>query len=197
MTIDHCMGWATDKVSPPLQARDELVEFLKLIKAENVKSYLEIGSRYGGTFEAVMTRCPPGSFGVCVDFPGGEFGDDNSAPLLLAALKRIRRNAREASVIFGPSGAPEVVDRAVQHAPYDCVFIDGDHAYEAVKRDFELYAPMGRMIALHDIAAPDDWTDGRGSLVEVGRFWREIRHLYRSFEIVTPGTNMGIGVLWR
>jgi hypothetical protein len=41
---------------PPLPAQDEreFQRFLDLIRAEKVKSYLEIGARHGGSFNAVM-----------------------------------------------------------------------------------------------------------------------------------------------
>ena len=46
------------------------------------------------------------------------------------------------------------------------LFIDADHSYEAVKKDYEIYAPMTRnIIALHDIVTP--WCG-------VKDFWREL-----------------------
>ena len=55
----------------------------------------------------------------------------------------------------------------------DFLFIDGDHSYNGVKLDFEMYAPMVRengLIAFHDIAGR--W-DG------VREFWTEIKQTYR------------------
>ena len=195
--IAHCMKMATDDIAPPLQSATELARFLALLNMYDVKSYLEIGARYGGTFEAVMNRLPRGSRGVAIDFPGGEFGEDGSAGVLVNTIKRLRSRELDAHVIFGPSAAPEVVERAKRAGPYDLIFIDGDHSYEAVKRDFELYSPIGRIIALHDIAADDDWTNKAGRKVEVGRFWREISKEYKTLEIVAPGAQMGIGVIFK
>lgn len=44
--------------------------------------------------------------------------------------------------------------------PIEIIFIDGDHEYESVKQDFELWLPKmveGGMILLHDSAGPNAW----------------------------------------
>lgn len=54
----------------------------------------------------------------------------------------------------------------------DLLYIDGDHMYPAVKRDWELYSPLvrpGGIIVLHDAVIEDNDT------VEVYQFYREIR----------------------
>jgi len=181
----------------PLQHEGELAGLLALLTERRVRSYLEIGARYGGSFEQVMMTLPVGSTGLCVDFPGGNFGDDGSTAILLEALKRVRRSGRDANCIFGPSAAPEVVERVKRLAPFDAVLIDGDHRYEAVKRDFELYAPLARIVILHDIAAPSHVASRTGVPVEVPRLWAEVKDNYPSIEITDPGTLMGIGVLFR
>jgi len=72
------------------------------------------------------------------------------------------------------------------------VFIDGDHTYDGVKADFEMYSPLGRpggVIALHDIAYPN---------CDVPRFWSEISPRYTAKSIIHQRgpTGMGIGVIW-
>ena len=195
----HAPVLATVDYAKPLQVEPELAAFVALLRRENVRSYLEVGTRYGGTFETVMSALPPDTKGIALDFPGGAFGDSESAEILLATMKRLRGFGGRYNIdcIFGPSAAPEIVKRAAQHAPYDAILIDADHAYDAVKRDFELYAPMGRIIVLHDIAAPDGHTSRLGLPVEVPKFWREIKDGYRHVEFVAPGSVMGIGVLFR
>ena len=54
----------------------------------------------------------------------------------------------------------------------DLLYIDGDHLYDAVKEDWQLYSPLvreGGIIVLHDAVIEDNPT------VEVFRFYREVR----------------------
>jgi len=75
------------------------------------------------------------------------------------------------------------------------LFIDGDHSYDGVKSDFEMYSPLVReagIVAFHDIAnARTDYG--------VGRFWNEARNSFKYREIVNPSAAqaLGIGVLWK
>ncbi len=51
--------------------------------------------------------------------------------------------------------------------------IDGDHSYDGVKRDFEMYEPLvgeGKPIAFHDIVPHP-----QAPACEVDRFWNEIK----------------------
>jgi len=73
----------------------------------------------------------------------------------------------------------------------DFLFIDADHSYEGVKKDFQLYSPLVRksgLIAFHDIL------DECG----VDRFWSEIKRDYKHEEIVEHYQQgcAGIGILY-
>lgn len=189
------MMLATLEYAKPLQVQSEMEQLIELLIAEGVNSYLEIGSRYGGSLETIV-RATNASATV-VDFPGGNFGDVNSAPILLATVDRLRKDGFTINdVIFGPSLAPEVRERAGAFEPYDAVMIDADHSYLAVNNDFHFYSPMARMAIIHDIAAPAGTKSKNGLPVEVPLFWKRIKNLYRHTEIIAPDTNMGIGVVW-
>ena len=78
----------------------------------------------------------------------------------------------------------------------DFLFIDGDHTYEGVKKDFEMYSPLvrnGGIIAFHDICPhPPE------KKCEVSKFWNEIKQRYKCVEIVEDWRQnwAGIGVIY-
>ena len=78
----------------------------------------------------------------------------------------------------------------------DFLLIDGDHTYEGVKSDFEMYSSIvrkGGLIAIHDIVANTQTRD-----CSVNKFWEEVKSKYETFEIVNSWKQGwgGIGLIY-
>jgi len=177
------------------QDEAEISAFVDLLRQENVRSYLEIGARYGGSFWRIACALPLGSRVVAVDLPDGMGGKGLAAiDALGACVEQLKRIGYDAYLIQGNSQSVDTVALAGALGPYDCTFIDADHSRLGVTRDWLNYGPMSRMVAFHDIACsnPD-------KPIKVMQFWNNIKDGYRhqEFKFHHTGRHNGIGVLWR
>ncbi len=167
----------------------EWADFLELIRGEGVRSYLEIGSKFGDSFVSMTISMPQGSRAVSV-----EIKPKDSFRLRVSALNVM---GCDASIIKGNSTDPAIVEAVRKLGPFDLCFIDGDHSYEGAMADWLNYGPMARIVAFHDIA----WKERPGVKNRLELFvptvWQEIRGRYRHAEISHMSASMGIGILWR
>lgn len=181
----------------PAQDLEEFDQFCQLMVAENVRSYLEIGSWKGGSIMLAAKVLPKGSRLVSVDKMLHES--------LQTALKDLKQNGYDTHQLLGDSMDPKTIAAAKALGPYDAVFIDGDHRIEYVTSDWVHYGQMCRIVAFHDIAR-DMPADNRGGPHQVNTFWKQFdKTKYRHAEIVSELTRTrtdtkaayGIGVVWR
>lgn len=181
-----------------LQDEREIAALADLFRREGVRSYLEIGSKFGGSLRRIAEVMPIGSRIVAVDMPNGTKAWSQSSAALQDLIIDLGKKGYEASVMFADSQDLMTVKKASWHAPYDAILIDADHRLPGVTKDWNNYSSMGRMIAFHDIAwrrAPD-WV---GTRIDVPEFWNSIKGDYRheEFKFCPTGKNNGIGVLWK
>lgn len=182
-----------------LQDEREISEYCDVLRAEEVRLYLEIGSKFGGSLWRAAQAMPKGSRIVAVDLPNGTKAWAESSKSLVDCIAELNRSGYDAHLIWGDSKAAEVIRKVKLLGPYDAIMIDADHRLPGVTADWENYASMSRkMVAFHDIAwrrAPE-W---KGVRIDVPQFWNSIKGNYRHKEIIhcPTGKNNGIGVLWK
>jgi predicted O-methyltransferase YrrM len=173
----------------PTQVRGEIAELVGLVEAAAPKRVLEIGTDNGGTLFLLAWASARDARLLSVDVR--QYGR-----LRRALFESFGRGRQRVSLYTGDSHSEETriaVQRYFRTQPLDMLFIDGDHAYDGVRRDYELYAPLvrpGGLIAFHDIVeGPESSVGG------VPRFWREVRSDLRDVnEIVESSEQGGYGV---
>jgi predicted O-methyltransferase YrrM len=160
---------------------------------------VEIGTLHGGTLWAWCRLASEEANIVSIDLPGGAFGGGYGNE----ASDRLRSYARKSQQIHlmrADSHDLEtlsLLQGILGGRSIDLLFIDADHTYNGVRRDFEMFSPMvssSGVIAFHDVLPHDDPT------CEVDRFWAEVSsvHEHVAFLEVRPDSERqwgGIGVL--
>jgi predicted O-methyltransferase YrrM len=170
------------------------LEYAQLLKwARGSRSILEIGSRYGYTLVNLAHVMEGKGRIVSIDFPGaGPWGNSDSEAYLRDNVNLLRSEGYNAHLYICDSRDQMVVNGIRFLAPFDFVFIDGDHTYEGVKADWENYGPLGKCVAFHDIVQPKP---GERQELGVWRLWAEIRKDHVTQEFIAPGSKMGIGLV--
>jgi Methyltransferase domain len=182
-----------------LQYPDEINEFVKLVRGERCNSYLEIGSKFGGSLWRVGQVLEPNSRIVAVDLPGGTIKWHKSEPSLKACADRLRSMGHRVTLIWGNSADDKVIEQVKALAPFDLTLIDGDHRAAGLSLDWHNYGAMAKIVAFHDIGwkRSSDWKEY--PRIDVPLLWESLRTHYRSVEIKLDPSKQdnGIGVLWR
>ena len=159
----------------PFQVREEIEELIRILSGLRPGTVLEIGTASGGTLFLWTRVSRPDSTIISIDLPGGLFG--GGYPYLKKFLYRCFRCCDQRIVLLrGDSHDPGTL-REIREIIGDegivFLFIDGDHRYEGVKRDYEMYSPLvrpGGIIAFHDIVPGSEENVGG-----VPRFWEELK----------------------
>ena len=186
----------------PSQIEYEINILLNILRPISPNNILEIGTARGGSLLLWTRIASEDATIISIDLPGGSFG--GGYPLLRKLVySNFGKSEQKIILIRGNSHDSKTLEKVkciLQGSKLDFLFIDGDHSYEGVKKDFEMYSPLvrkGGIIAFHDIVPHDRVHDPYG-VVGVHRFWNEIKHSYKYLEIVKDWGQgwAGIGVLY-
>jgi len=177
----------------PNQIGSEFISLLNEVQKLNPRRILEVGTANGGTLFLLSHVAHASANIVSVDLPGGKFGEGYAwwrTPL----YRRFAGKGQTIHLLRGDSHSLDIYEKirkTVDNELFDVVFIDGDHSYDGVKKDFELYGSIvrkGGLVAFHDIAEPAD------PEIQVDRFWNEIKRRYRHLEVISRVNQRGYGI---
>jgi len=180
-----------------IQKPVELSAFIELIRGLELKTVIEIGTAKGGVFYALCQLASVFAKLISIDLPGGEFGGGYTAEDAIR-FKEFGKSKQKLHFIRKDSHQEPTkiaVKKAMGEDKADLLFIDGDHTYEGVKSDFDMYSPLvrqGGLIAFHDICHHTTITS-----CKVDKLWNELKSQYEHWEFIDPRDISwgGIGVI--
>ena len=151
----------------PIQFGKYLIQLSKF----KINSYLEIGTRYGGTFVITveyLNKFHPLKEAIGVDI--------NYYPSLILYKKRNPR----IKFIKMDSQSTHFKQFIETHEQFDLVLIDGSHEESACRNDYESVKEKAKIIVFHDIID--------NGLFGVSKVWNEIKRtqadIYTFYEFI-------------
>jgi len=176
------------------QDKDELRVLLPLVAEKQPKIIVEIGTWRGYSAELWYKAFNPDllvtieSDQASLNFVTKRIKDGEFAYMTPSPIIGISGNSNSTKTLAN-------VLSVLKGRLIDFLFIDGDHTYDAVKKDFKLYSPFVKrygIIAFHDAMIKNN--EG----VEVHKFWDEIAasHNPTQTKLITSIYGTGTGVLF-
>jgi predicted O-methyltransferase YrrM len=184
----------------PLQIKSEMLRLLEIVSKRKPEIIIEIGTYNGGTLFLFSRVASEQAVLISIDYPDVRFFGGYE-PWRSGLLKGFKLKQQQIRLIWGDSHQANTFARVndiLKGRKADIIFIDGDHSYEGVKKDFEMYNPLVKpdgMIVFHDIVVH---TVEQGC--EVNKLWMELKNsgMYRSSEIINDinQNTCGLGIIY-
>ena len=178
------------------QKRAEILCLLNLLKECRPQTICEVGSYRGGTLALLSLVAHDSATIVSVDV--------NYPWFRRSAHRKLCKTAQRVVCLQADSHNPVTVKTVSTHfrgQALDFLLIDGDHSYDGVKSDFELFRPLmspNGIIAFHDIALDYKQRNGVPTSADVGevpRYWAELSStLTNTQEFVENPEQDGFGI---
>ena len=180
----------------PAQVPSELNSLGEILAELQPQRALEIGTANGGTLLLLTRLASRTATLASIDLTAAEGGYSAERQWF---YERFARRKQHLHLLRGNSHSfwmRRRLGEVFDGRPLDYVFIDGDHRYEGVKKDFETYGSMvrkGGVVAFSGIAEHPPEAG-----CQVAQFWNEIKPQYRHSEFIAgPGQGWGgIGALF-
>jgi predicted O-methyltransferase YrrM len=176
------------------QKTAELTALIDFLRPYELRTVIEIGSKKGGTLVLWMLLGTPDAHILGIDLPHGPFGGGNFAAEQEHVTRKFIGRDQRMWLFRQDSHDQATLEKLINvlaNRKADLLFIDGDHTYEGVKQDFDMYSRFvkpGGLIMFHDIVDHPGFID-----CQVHRFWSEIKIGHTHWEFIEPNHDIGFG----
>lgn len=176
------------------QKRKEILKLLDRASELAPRAVVEIGTCRGGTFYLLCKASDSYASILTIDI---------KMPWWRKRLVRsFVRPCQTPIIVRGDSHQQSTINTVKDSLQnkIDLLFIDGDHSYNGVRKDFTDYSPLvrkGGWIAFHDIIPANLTEDGirrRGWTGGVPKYWNELKRSHEHFEIIDNPNQDGAGI---
>ena len=197
VTLDEKVDLALNSpFFPAQQKRAEILALLQVLQEVKPTRICEIGTAAGGTLALLCQVAASEARVLSIDT--GYRSEQ------IAANTRLAMRGQQVMCLAADSHAAETLDEVkswLVGAKLDFLFIDGDHSFEGVSRDFALYRPLVRtddgIIAFHDIVPDFKTRFGIVTSADVGevpKFWSQLKTEVEASEFIEDPEQDGMGI---
>lgn len=163
--LHHLLG-GNDITGGLEQNAHELEQLCYFILEKNIKTYTEVGIAAGLLLKFMRDEMNLEVYGITLEKRSTHAG---------------------LPVVYGYSDDKNIIENAKES---DLYFIDANHSYDWVKKDYINYKDKCKYMAFHDLL-------GMRECEGVAKLWSEIKNKYENWEFINPDKQIasGIGII--